>query len=341
MNKPLLIISLSILLLLIISALIWQRKIRQWLYVDTRMELTQPIPHQVIQQDNDGKTTLKVKGRCGLLVKQLEYAVKQPDEQLEESDWQPLEAKQSGINFTAEITLPVGMHHLYVRSLTDKGYPTIHAPVEVGVGDVYIVAGQSNALGSSSTLSPCRSANVKTAAYHQDELVWKICHDPQAPGGRGSYWPEAGRLLSEASECPVGFVNIAVGGTSITQWQPNTHLGDRLDEVAANIPHRAILWHQGESDKDKSEDEYFTLLENVLDRHKESTWYVALVTYQYLKTFPEIREAQRRTWQRNHVHPGPNTDLLDKPYRDTDGIHFNHKGNQKAAKMWVEKIVGN
>lgn len=143
-----------------------------------------------------------------------------------------------------------------------------------GVGDVYLVAGQSNSANYGSVRT--QSASGKVSAF--DGRQWQLAHDPQpgAAGEQGSFVPALGDLLFEREQVPIGFASVGVGGTSVREWLPRGARFEKQPTTGANCwKHpdggyessgmlfnrlserlmyfgpagvKAVLWHQGESD---------------------------------------------------------------------------------------------
>jgi hypothetical protein len=91
----------------------------------------------------------------------------------------------------------------------------------VGVGEVLVVAGQSYADSANDELLKVDDPQGRVAAYDRTKNSWRVAHDPQpniAPGG--TIWPPLGDLLLPLLQVPVGFLNVAVGGTASRQWLP-------------------------------------------------------------------------------------------------------------------------
>jgi hypothetical protein len=181
--------------------------------------------------------------------------------------------QKGGFNFVA--TVPSGgWYQLEVRGL-HGGTVAIKSLVDkFGIGEVFIVAGQSNAANYGSDLQRTESGFV--SAF--DGKTWWIADDPQhgASGKGGSFLPVFGDLIVKRFNVPVGVVPTAVGSTSVREWLPEGakfdqqtttgkgviptadgkfasdgklygSLCSRIDALG-NRGARAILWHQGESD---------------------------------------------------------------------------------------------
>lgn len=193
-----------------------------------------------------------------------------------------------------------GWYAVQVRLLRN-GRPVAQESVShVGVGEVFVVAGQSNATNYGEVLRQPRSGMVAALG----PAGWQIANDPQ-PGvqdhsTKGSFIPAFGDALYEKYHVPVGVVAVGHGSTSVRQWLPKGERfavpptmgkfvrsvapgvwecdGTLFDGMMAAIQRvgrdgfRALLWHQGESDAhqkpehDITAEEYQRLLELSITR---------------------------------------------------------------------------
>ena len=155
------------------------------------------------------------------------------------------------------------------------------AVAHVGIGEVFIVAGQSNAGNFGSEKQTVKTGNV--SSFNGEK--WVLANDPQqgADGGGGSFMPAFGDAMSERFHVPVGIAGVAAGGTSVRQWLPqgarvrqepttggmkpagpgewesDGGLFNRLAQRCASLGpkgFRAVLWHQGESDAGQARNGY-------------------------------------------------------------------------------------
>jgi hypothetical protein len=165
----------------------------------------------------------------------------------------------------------------------------IYEAVEnVGIGDVYMVAGQSNASGRLTNNQSYSHATLKAAMLAND-LTWKELVDPiddntnqvyavtEDTAVTGSPWPLLATSIMADQSVPVAFIPVAKGGTRISQHEPggdhsntNTIYGVVNTEAQLNASGvKAVLWWQGESDVTlgTSEAEYNTALDNIADSY--------------------------------------------------------------------------
>jgi hypothetical protein len=175
--------------------------------------------------------------------------------------WQTLVASPSGGTFSQAVTLSTGQGDIEVRFSSDTGVTASRALV--GVGDIYIVSGQSNNAGvSPQIVAPVASAF--TAVQYDRADVWKplqegdtqaTSFDGGSSGSKGSYIGALSNRL-QANGVPVAFIPIAQGSTRIEQWQrydpdptnPYWNYGRMLGQWNDVGGGRAMLWWQGEGD---------------------------------------------------------------------------------------------
>jgi len=133
---------------------------------------------------------------------------------------------------------------------------------EILVGDLWILAGQSNMVGRA------RIDNSYTRAPRVRMLslggVWQLAthplHEEPLPPGvtRPGHGPGLafGRELARALDVPIGLIACAKGGTSMAQWSPDLG-GTGRAALYANLLAQVrlaggkvagVLWYQGEND---------------------------------------------------------------------------------------------
>ena len=94
-----------------------------------------------------------------------------------------------------------------------------------GIGEGFIVAGQSNAANYGSDLQHPQSGLVSGF----DGKTWWIANDPQrgASAKGGSFIPSFGDAIVNRFNVPVGVVPTAVGSTSVREWLPEVTTFDQ------------------------------------------------------------------------------------------------------------------
>ena len=314
------------------------------------LQLTSPIPHAVFQRDFRNTALVPVAGLArGAARVEARYVTAKNGAA---GSWQAVGNIVAG-KFAGSLSVPAGgWYRLEVRSLS-WGFTVAQAAVEtVGVGEVFIVAGQSNAANHGGTRMTARSDLV--SAWNGSGWVHAQDPMPIATGEGGSPWPVLGDLLAERFGVPVGILSVAVGATPVSAWLPNggpcySRLCDALAAAGPNGV-RAILWHQGESDVSggTTQEQYVSRLGSVIaqtrkDAGRNVTWMIAVVGYNNHREFaanePGIRQAQKALCDGKTTFQGPTTDdLLGKEMR-SDGIHLTEKGLREHAARWANELV--
>jgi hypothetical protein len=236
----------------------------------------------------------------------------------------------------------------------------------VGVGEVFVIAGQSNSANHAE--ERLRVQTGKVTAF--DGERWRIADDPQpgASGSGGSFIPAFGDRLVNELGVPVGVVSCGIGATSVREWLPRgrtfpnpptlTGRVTRLDDgrwmsdgrafdgllgrmkALGPLGCRAVMWHQGESDA--NQDDPSRTLAGELYRHylgemitetrrltgEYVPWFVAQASYHIPgdEGSPDIRAAQAALWQEGIALEGPDTDRLKGDFRESDGQGVHFSG---------------
>ena len=132
----------------------------------------------------------------------------------------------------------------------------------IGVGDIYLIAGQSNAVGNGRDLF-CEESDNSLHLFRKNGKWAKAEHPifestdqvfgyPDSSGY--SPWITFGKILSKRVGYPIGFIPAAVGGTHLMFWdrqQSNPHLFNnmlKMIEAAGVTDIKGILWYQGCND---------------------------------------------------------------------------------------------
>src|SRR5262249_30593814 len=131
------------------------------------------------------------------------------------------------VGFQASISLPAGgWYRLEFRGTHDEKIVAETSLPHLGVGEVFVVAGQSNAGNYGSEVQQPKTGLV--ASF--DGKLWRPANDPQpgAGGKGGSFMPAFGDEMAKRFDVPIGVVPIAVGSTSVREWLPKGEKVDRM-----------------------------------------------------------------------------------------------------------------
>lgn len=340
-----------------------------------RLQLSSPLNYQVVQRTSAKQGVVNVVGTltmndittCSLEARLVVDGKADP--------WRPLAAAFSVATpgsipvwrFQAKLDVPAGgWYRFEVRVLRDDAELAVAAVDAVGVGEVFVVAGQSNSANYGEERQSTQTGRV--ASF--DGQQWRLANDPQpgASGEGGSFLPPFGDAIASRLQVPVGLLACGIGATSVREWLPQGHRfpqpptiesrveplpggqwqsrGEAFSRLAALLQTlgprgcRAVLWHQGESDANQADPtrtlpgqlyrEYLAILIRESQRAAgwDVPWFVAQVSYHAPgdEGSPEIRAAQAALWTDQVALPGPDTDALQGAYRDTGGRGVHFSG---------------
>lgn len=231
--------------------------------------------------------------------------------------------------------------------------------LHVGVGDVFMIAGQSNSAGYG-----------KDTAYDAPELgvhlfrnrhSWDLAAHPFNESTFNADVPNAdrgvtgvspylafGKYFKKLSHYPVGLIETAMGGMPIKKWKPGVGgLYKNMVEQAKTCGDLAgVLWYQGCSNTNEKglvdyKENYYDIIENF---RKDIGYDVPFFTFQLNREinsslddgYGTIREIQRQAahdLKEVYILPTLNCSL-------SDGIHNNAHSNVMLGES-LAKLCGN
>ncbi len=339
-----------------------------------KLNLTSPLEYQVFQRQTKTQGELIISGSIALTSPET-----RPPEKLEARifgvpltgkkrvEWQSLPFDARVAAFRGSLPVPAGgWYQVEVRAMR-KGVTVGTALIEhVGIGEVFVIAGQSNSANHGEENQTTATGMV--AAFTGTR--WQLANDPQpgASGSGGSFLPAFGDALHARLKMPIGLVATGVGATSVREWLPHGtrianpptltgHVlttgpgqweidGSIFDNFVARIKalgprgFHAVLWHQGESDANQRDAErtlsgrlYRDYMQQLIRESRQVigwdvAWFVALASYHTPNdaASADIRSAQRSLWHQGRVLPGPDTDALTGDLRDSGGKGVHFSG---------------
>ncbi len=325
------------------------------------INLSKPSGQQIVQRDNQNQADVKVEGvfKTETQITSIQArAVAREGFSGTSSDWVTIDDAPSDGAFSSALTLGGGWYDIEVRAMdgeTVVGDDTIQ---RVGVGEVFVTAGQSNSANSGET--QLQAQDERVLAF--DGTNWRRANDPQpiATASGGSPWPSLGDKLAAEFDVPIGFVSVGWGGTRVGQWVPGAAGRDSqplYERLKAGLQamgpkgSRAVLWHQGESDasNNTSSAEYKALLEEILAASRseelgagfEVPWLIALASYRpNTGPDPDVIAGQQMVIDADpRAFLGAQTDSLLGSLRSADGIHFSATGLEAHAEQWFNALV--
>jgi hypothetical protein len=287
---------------------------------DASVTLTSPLDYQVFQRQTRLQGSILVRGRTTLKADRIEARI------LGQSlagplpgKWRPLAFDKSTGNFQGDLATTAGGFYTVELRLQVSGHSTVPLAIpHVGIGEVFLISGQSNSTNYGEVPQTTETSMVTTF----NGEAWRLANDPQ-PGTqdgskKGSFAPPFGDALYRKYRVPIGIASVGHGSTSVRQWLPagepvevmptmpkyilraadgaltsdGTLFNGMMTRINQFGPHgfRALLWHQGESDShqapehDISADTYRRMLEHIILATRKQArwdipWFVAQATY--------------------------------------------------------------
>ena len=310
------------------------------------VKITKPASYQVLQRDALGTADIAVSGTYTGSPAAIEARWRS-------GGWVVIDAAPSGGRYAGVLPAqPAGQGRLEVRFADLTSVHVSHTTV--GVGDVFVIAGQSNASGRAATNQKWQHPTLIACMYGNDRR-WKVMRDPiDSVAGQpnevsregipvgGSIWPLLATRIMRYQNVPVAFIPVPKGGSSVAAWRcndaqpddPQTLYGNMLRRVkAAASGIRAILYWGGEIDGGmlhRTGPQYLAYFEPfagdvqrdfgvplVEAQIGEVRWKMGTVSLN------AVRVAQRETWAYDGVRSGPPLyDILLHRPDYPDEIHY-------------------
>lgn len=242
------------------------------------------MPWQIFQQDGEGKTCIRLTGSysCSRFTTQppfearpverknvrIEARLVMDDSSAEIIGWQHCTLLEDSRWQTVLSDVPAGgLYRIETTMRYDgwDGYSVTRGDMvhHIGVGDIFVVAGQSNACGRADTPvedGPELGVHLLRGSGRWDLAVHPLCEttgsvytahmENHNPGH--SPFLYFGKLLKKALGYPVGLLMTGHGGTPFSWWDPQgqgalyRNLLTMLQEL--QVYPRAMLWYQGEAE---------------------------------------------------------------------------------------------
>ena len=332
-------------------------------------------PFQIIQQNAEGFGRINCLGQWhsqdGSGVVQLRLVHASDSHVVAQStDWQQAADQQDpSWSHTFEQVPAGGLYRIETRLVVDQDAPEwgVHGDRvhHIGVGDLWIIAGQSNAAGYGR--GPALDPPELGIHILKNEEVWDVAAQPlndttrsthpnleQANPGHAPYLRFA-RDLKSALGYPIGLIQTSLGGSPLSAWNPDENPGAPLFN---NLIHcmklaggkaRGMVWYQGESDCGISLASTYEMrfssfikhLRNALDQPELPVILAQLNRYtepqddESHRGWSIVREAQRQAKSSGHITA---VSTIDLPI--SDFIHTSADGNLTLGSRKARAALG-
>jgi uncharacterized repeat protein (TIGR01451 family) len=289
--------------------------------------------------------------------------------------WTAIPILAGSSTFRGQVTVPAGWYQLDVRALTGNTTLATTAVNRVGVGEVFVIAGQSNVAGGFDRTPAASDDRVSCVDFRQDTindqlLPLQFSHISEGsnvgPSQVPHLWGMLGDRLASRLNVPILFLGAALGGTSSANWyvsaqgtpvssqdildQVYRQLGTTLRHYVARTGARAVLWHQGEKDSENgtTTQTYVNNIQYVIQKSRQQLgseqlpWVMSRVSYSRGNTSPAVIAAQNQLIATlPAVFPGPATDSIIGLENRPDNLHFIGPGLVKFTNTWDQSLNQN
>lgn len=318
--------------------------------------IEEPVDRAIYQRNDAGTAEVPVACQISgsnaerVIVRAMDRRTKEPI-----GDWVRMTSGATVGRFHTHLMLSAGWYQLEFRAIHGDTVVTTGALDHLGVGEVFVTCGQSNAANHGKPRQRAVDERVSSCDYLTGRWVPAADPQPGASGKGGSPWPLLGDQLVQRLNVPVGFICIGVGSTPVSFWTPTGKGYPRLKTAlqrAGLRGVRAVLWHQGESDSiiGTTAEEYARMLGDAIAQSRKDAgwpvpWGIALASFHPAKEATPNRQAMIVAGQKKviaetgNVFPGPETDRFHTQGWLCDGVHFNAEGLAAHAQGWAQALL--
>lgn len=235
-------------------------------------QVTILYPHErtVFQRKNDNTCKISISGNLDSYADKVEARlVPRITGQGIATNWQVIDNSIDAHSFTGTLEGTGGWYRLEVRSIKDNETIFNNAVERVGIGEVFLIAGQSNSQGEGRTPNAKPATDDRVNAYHSETFnyfTYEAGKIPEfykyepfvqlsqniGPGPTGfTPWAygELGDQLAKKLNVPILFFNAGASATSTENWLKSITgqdtysfiLGHKLDKFHPYLPFKRIL----------------------------------------------------------------------------------------------------
>ena len=334
-----------------------------------QINVTSPVPRMVFQRGLNNQAAVMVTGTIPLTTTTVEARfVPLTTGQGTQTAWTSLGLLSGSSSFRGQVTVSAGWYRLDVRAKSGSTVLTQTQVNRVGVGEVFVIAGQSNVFGGFERVPSASDDRVSCVDLQQDSLSeqtlpLRFSHVSYGtnigPSQPPHIWGILGDRLVQRLNVPVLFLGAALGGSSSSQWNlsaagtigttPNSsvyrRLGATLLHYILRTGARAVLWHQGESDRGNTTTAYFNNIKYVIEKSRQQLggnsipWMMSRASYIDGVPDPNIIAAQNQLISDvPNVFPGPESDNITGTNNRPDNTHFKGTGLYSFTDQWDQNL---
>lgn len=257
--------------------------------VEAGVAVNFPTKNTIIQRDQNNQGRLQISGTYTISYQKIEARLISLPENVESTGaWVPLAAPDRQGIFVGSLVASGGWYRLEIRGMTPNNKIDTISVQPVGIGEVFLIAGHSNAmglpnLGAKSSSDRVVSFNALNKYLNGDNITVALDNPMPVPdftplkaenrifpsGESAWYWGELGTSLVEKLGVPVLFMNAGWAAANSVNWresakgsntlnmyvgkdwpnrQPYSNLINTLRYYHSWLGIRSVLWFHGEND---------------------------------------------------------------------------------------------
>jgi hypothetical protein len=337
-----------------------------------------PTTRATFQRDKNNFSEIPITGNIGRIVDRIEARlVPMATNQGTATIWTTIQTNpQSGV-FYGKLRGTGGWYRLEIRSIVNEVVVETVGIDRIGIGEVFMIAGQSNARGrENSGQKRASDDRVNSIEFFNDKSLrevpvdWKFTHieaDTKiSPLGENAwFWSELGDLLAVRLNVPIMFFNAAFEGSTVGNWResaegiltvnpngtgfiakdfPYQNLRNSITQYGSILGVRAVLWQQGETDTapfNTSETVYATNLQKLIELSRQhSGKNLSWVVARVSRTFPNVTSTSIINGQ-NRVIGIPQFNVFPGPSTDNVNARADgvHFANSSATQAGLTQVA--
>ena len=272
-----------------------------------QIAISHPVERMIFQRNNSNQAPINIAGTYYSAIDRIDARVV-AQQGGTTTAWATIQTNPSNGYFYGTLTATGGWYSLEVRAYKNNVLIDTKTLQKVGVGEVFAIAGQSNAQGGAGVSTPATDDRVNSVNYSNDYTDYnklpigfsQLGSTPTSNGdstkiGPFHYvpwaWGRLGDLLVAKLGVPVLFFGSGHGGTSSEQWSRSSqglpfsgpdwiqqNLGAPYRALENCIAYygsltglRAVMWQQGESDGETFFIPYYENVKKVIYKTRENT----------------------------------------------------------------------
>ncbi|TDB66003.1 T9SS type A sorting domain-containing protein [Arundinibacter roseus] len=342
-----------------------------------QISISVPTNRTVLQRDKNNAATVYIRGAYSQPIDRIEVQLRAINGGAT-SDWITIQNNPQGGTYSGQLDWTGGWYEMEVRGRRGDQVVGSSTLQRFGIGEVFLIAGQSNAQGYFNYGGPGASDDRVNCVNHYNSGSISELPAPQfihlnsdsyiAPRGNSAWsWGRLGDRLTQRLGVPVLFYNVAWHGSAVQNWRQSINgtaysvyngepfqpsgmpYGNLRLSLQYYIPItglRAILWHQGEADNftKTSQSSYTNDLRAIIDQTRGETgrnisWVIARCSYDNQRgSDAAIINAQNET-----VANTSNTFYGPETDRiqapRPDGAHFQDGGLYELGDAWNDALT--